>query len=137
MSEGVFERHPIEDIEPDHDSSWTDINEVRKRAFLEASRRQLYVIEQAVDCILLADNPRIASWQIAFALGLSCCQGRTMTAVAEKLMVTRAAISKGAHAFCAKVGVPPSEYMKSEEASDAYRGRRINELRSTPCQSLN
>lgn len=136
MSEGFFLHHPVDDIEPDA-TAGVDLAEVRKQAFLEASRRQLFILNQAIDHVLRANDREVAAWQVAFALGLSCCQGQTMTKVGEALLVTRAAISKGAHAFCERVGVPPSFYMKSEEASDAYRERRIIELRSTPCQSLN
>ncbi len=137
MSEKFYVRHPVDDIEPDTGSSWAEINEVRKRAFFEASRRQLFILNQAVDHILRAEDHGVATWQIAFSLGLPCCQGLTMTKVAESLLVTPAAISKGAHAFCQRVDVSPSMYMKSEEASVSYREKRIIELRSTPCQSRN
>jgi len=73
-------------------------------------------------------NPEVAWWQVQFALGTIHCEGRTMTSVAAEIGVVRAAISRGATELCRILGVPPSTYMKSQAAQQAFRDERLSQL---------
>ncbi len=74
-----------------------------------------------------AENPRLAMWQVAFAIGLSCCEGKTYEDVAKLCGIGiisntdgRAAVSKGVKSFQESNGLPVSLHMKKAEAAKAY-----------------
>jgi len=99
-----------------------------KAGYRDAAIRAMEVGNRMVDWIITAKNKAVAVWQVAFAVGLNCCQGTSMTEVAKGLGVTKAAISKGAREFCEQNHLEPSFYMKSEEASKSYRKTREEQL---------
>ncbi len=69
--------------------------------------------------LIKRDNAQMAAYCMAFAAGLDELNGISMTAVAEKLGVTRAAISKGANECCDELGLPRiTKYMRSEQARE-------------------
>jgi hypothetical protein len=111
--------HPIDDIEPE---------EKEKNSYRQASLRQVAILNRAFDYIISSRDPVTASWQVAFALGLIICAGRTMSDVGAMCGVTKACISKGARNFCEKNNLPPSFYMKTPEAVEAYRKERKSQL---------
>ena len=117
-TEPHYEHHPMEDIEPEKEST----------PYREAARAQVRIMNRALDFILQAENKATASWQVAFALGLACCDGRKMAEVARFLGVGRACISKGARDFCEANGLEPSFYMKTEEATLSYKRTRESQL---------
>jgi hypothetical protein len=114
-NDASYFHHPIEDLEPICNES----NEYR-----EAAKRQLFILNRSFDWILNSENKVIASWQVAFALGLICCRGRTMTSISQDLNIERATISKGAIKFCKENSLQPSFYMKKEECKESYRCAR-------------
>ena len=67
----------------------------------------------------------IAWWGPAYALGLNCCEGMTMTQRSERLGFERATLSKAATAFCLANDLEPSFYMKRADAADMYRDARL------------
>lgn len=109
-------RHPTEDMEPE---------EVRD--LFAVQKRFRFVLDRAIAHIIDADDPELAAWQVAFAMECPHCMGLTMTQKAAELGVGKAAISKGATAFCRIVELPPSKYMLSEDARDSYRELRQNQ----------
>ncbi|MEM6885417.1 MAG: hypothetical protein AAF571_10325 [Verrucomicrobiota bacterium] len=115
-----YEAHPADHIEPEA-PEMTD--------YREASLKMLTILERAMDHILYYEgNKEVASWQVAFAMGLDCCEGKEITSVANNIGVERATISKGATEFCRANDLPPSRYMKSEEATKSYREAREAQL---------
>jgi hypothetical protein len=64
-------------------------------------------------------------WSVAYALGLNCAAGISMTDRAVSLGVQRATISKGARAFCLANDLPPSFMMKAEAAAESYCDSRV------------
>ena len=63
-------------------------------------------------------------WGVAFATANPICAGKSMSAVAVQLGVSRAIISHEARRFCEQTGLPPSSYMGTEEAAaSAHRSR--------------
>src|SRR5215470_13939467 len=67
-------------------------------------------------------------WGVAFALGLACVDGRSMTEIASMIGVARATISKNAIAFCHANGLQESFYMKNSEARESYTASRIESI---------
>lgn len=70
----------------------------------------------------------VAFWSAAYALGLKCCAGVSMTQRAEQLGVRRATISKGAKRFVESNGLTPSFYMKDKEAGQSYCRARLERI---------
>jgi hypothetical protein len=71
----------------------------------------------------LADpNPLACLWAMAFAGNWSCVQGRTQTAIAKELGITKAGFSKRVKATALKYG-QRSHYSKSANATVAYSER--------------
>lgn len=120
--------HPVEDMEPVLPRKYDEESMAVRSAIQEASLRGLFIIERSVDFIMHADNKIVACWQTAFGLGLMCCEGISMTRAAEICGVSRACISKGARRFCELNDLPPSSYMKSEEAVQVARDVRNSQL---------
>lgn len=71
----------------------------------------------------------VSFYQTSYAFGLNLCSGVSMTERAELWGVERASISKGATAFCAGNDLPPSFYMKKEEAQGEYRKARVGSIK--------
>ena len=112
------ERHPMEDMEPEIDE---------QAAIREAQKRFRFIIDRAVAFVIDADDSELAAWQVAFALGSPSCMGQTMVQKGQELGVGKAAISKGATAFCRMTDLPPSSYMLSKGAQNSYRDLRTNQ----------
>lgn len=69
------------------------------------------------------DSPKW--WGIAFALDHEACDGRSMADIAAQIGTTKASISHWATKFCRENGLPTSNYMKSEEAQEAYSRQKL------------
>ncbi len=102
--------------------------ESRRNDYREAGKEMLQLLNSALAHVIMAKHPGTAAWQVAFGLGLPCCEGMSMDRVAAELRVERATLSKGAVNFCKAYNLPPSEYMRSEPARKAYRERRESQL---------
>ena len=72
----------------------------------------------------------VAFWARALALGLPCCEGSCVTALALSLGVTRATLSKAMVEFAAAHQLPPSRWMKSELSRVSYAEARIEHVKS-------
>jgi hypothetical protein len=70
----------------------------------------------------------VTFWAIAYALGLDITEGRSMTAQASRLGVTRAALSKSQQAMRRKLGLPTNTNNKPESAVKTYKTNRDNQL---------
>lgn len=113
-----YSRHPMEDIEPIINGS----------DYREASKRFLFIITRSIQFIEGSDQKNVAVWQVAYALGLPMCAGRSMTQKARDLGLTRSSISKGAVKFCQDNGLPESIYMKKEATRGVYRSVRVKHV---------
>ena len=118
---------PVDELEPISNEN----------PYREAAQTQALLMNRVMIFVTGAKNCRLAAWQSAFALGLPCCEGKTYTEVAKLCNVGqlspgkgRAAVSKGAMFFCKANGLPPSFYMKSQEAGRSYRNARIRSIRT-------
>jgi hypothetical protein len=70
----------------------------------------------------------LAFWKGAYALGLQCCAGVSMTDRAQLLGCERASISKGATSLCSSLGLAPSFYMKREGTAETFAKARIQSI---------
>jgi hypothetical protein len=71
----------------------------------------------------------VAFYQPAYAMGLNICDGVSVTERADILGVKRATLSKGMTAFCNGNHIPPSPYMKGEDAAKSYHDARIESIK--------
>jgi hypothetical protein len=112
----------MEDLEPTIETkSYRD-------GYRDAALRHLFIINRLFIFLYEANPRNVAMWQAALALGAGMCEGQSMTKVGETCGVTRACISKGARTFCETNELPPSFYMKSEEAVSKARTARKAQL---------
>ena len=107
--------HPADDLE---------IQESDRELIDAAFKKARFVMDRAIAHILDSQDIELATWQISFALGSPACMGLTMAQKADELGVGKAAISKGATAFCRSANIEPSPYMLSRRAQQAYRDLR-------------
>ncbi len=106
-------------------------SEILTLAYQIASRRLLAVINPVMAAIR---TDSVKWWAVQFALGTGHCEGHSMTTIAERIGVGRAAISKEATELCRRLGIPPSPYMKSAESQESYRDTRKDQVSETlPC----
>ncbi len=118
LHEAIDNRTPIDTIEP----------ELNVR---DAGLRYVELLEGFADRIQCGINEgnlrsaQVAFYSAAYALGLKCCGGMSMTQRAEQLGVRRATISKGAKKFVESNGLSPSFYMKDKQAGHAYCHARL------------
>lgn len=118
MTELIDRRTAIDDLEPDEAAS----------AYRECAQRMVFVLNYAMLWMLQGRMSPQSFWQVAFAIGLPLCEGRSMSTTADELRITRQAISKGAKAFQKALGLPPSEYMKATAAIASYSKARKKQL---------
>lgn len=104
-TEGFYEHHPVEDMEPEQcqDSKAADF--YRKFVlFLQTSRNSKF----SLVCYLIAT-------------GDASAEGVSMTDVAAEWGVTKAAVSKECVRVCGVLGIAPSRYMRKEETKESFR----------------
>ena len=126
-ADASYDRHPVEDMEP-RTRIYDDSSLAHRAVYREAALRSNFVMNRVFDFAMHADNKTVALWQAAFGLGLMCCEGISMTRAGEICGVSRACISKGARRFCEINELPPSLYMKSEDAVEKSRTARKAQL---------
>jgi hypothetical protein len=82
---------------------------------------------------LMADaNTRLTVECLAVSLGLSAYNGESMTDIANRHGVTRAAVSKRCVDITKRLNLPPSRAMRSEKARKIYRKAQLKRNRDTP-----
>lgn len=106
---------PAEEIEPDLYQG------------AQAKEDILHFVRRLVGELLGQDNIRLSVECLAVATGMSYL-GDSMTEIARRHGVTRAAVSKRCVEFVDSLGLAPSRAMRSPKARQSYRRRRIHEL---------
>ena len=110
---------PIDDLEPLIDDD---------NGYREAAKIGLRLINNIMHLIHTSRHNPVTFWAIAYALGLDITEGRSMTAQASRLGVTRAALSKSQQAMRRKLGLPTNTNNKPESAVKTYKTNRDNQL---------
>ena len=78
--------------------------------YREASLRYLHVMSSALDYITSNSSPHITAWAVAYALGMPCAAGMSLTDRSAQLGCSVTALSKAARNFCSEVGIDSSQY---------------------------
>lgn len=79
-------------------------------------------------------SSRNAKFQLAcflVAAGDVNLDGISMTDIAKEWNVNKATVSKQCVAICARLGIPPSRWMKDIEAKQSYRNRNVRKTKTT------
>lgn len=124
----VYERHPVEDIEPEL-SQWDELRDTRLRLLSLLNNFSTCIAEVLARPGAGIADVEIAFWACCFSIGLPICQGQTLTAVATRLNVARATISKAAVAFASSNGLPDSKYLKPEVTRASYADARVESIK--------
>lgn len=94
------------------------------------ARDAIEVLRVFVADLIAAGNTRLTVECLAVALGLSAYNGESMTTIAKRHGVTRAAVSKRCVDITTQLNLPPSRAMRSEKARKTYRNSQLKRNRS-------
>ena len=75
--------------------------------------------------LIAEGNTRLTVECLAVALGLSAYNGESMTEIARRHRITRAAVSKRCVDITERLNLPPSRAMRSKEARKTYRHSQL------------
>lgn len=87
------------------------------------------ILRHLVADILSEDNTRLTMDCLAIALGLRVYSGDSMTRIAKRHGITRAAVSKRCVDITERLKLPPSRAMRSEKARKIYRNSQLERHR--------
>jgi hypothetical protein len=87
----------------------------------------LHLLRRLIGELLSQDRPGLSIECLALVTGL-CYTGDSMTTIAHRHGVTRAAVSKRCISLSTALNLPPSRAMRSLPARDSYRQRRHHQL---------
>jgi hypothetical protein len=94
-----------------------------------ATHDAIEALRHFVADLISEGNTRLTVECLAVALGLSAYNGESMTAIANRHGVTRAAVSKRCVDIITHLNLPPSRAMRSEKARKIYRNSRTKHHR--------
>jgi hypothetical protein len=94
------------------------------------ARDAIEVLRHFVADLISEGNTRLTVECLAVALGLSAYNGESMTSIAKRHGVTRAAVSKRCVDITRQLNLPPSRAMRSEKARKTYRNSQLKRYHS-------
>lgn len=133
--EWIDRREPVDDLEPIELES-TKLRDARLKCVCLINAFASHIEAALLRPGATVQDIAVAFYQPVYALGCNICDGVSMTERSQMWGVERATISKGATAFCSGNGLPPSFYMKKEEAQNSYRGARVESIKCNQKRSL-
>ena len=89
------------------------------------------ILRHFVADVLKDANARLTIECLAVAIGLSAYDGESMSSVARRHNITRAAVSKRCVDMTKKLSLPPSRAMRTEKARRIYRQSQIKKSKET------
>ena len=89
------------------------------------------ILRHLVADLISEDNTRLTLDCLSIALGLRVYSGDSMTLIAKRYGVTRAAVSKRCVDIVERLKLPPSRAMRSETARRIYRNSQLKRYRNT------
>jgi hypothetical protein len=87
------------------------------------------ILRHLVADLISEGNARLTLECLAVALGLSAYNGESMTDIAKRHGITRAAVSKRCVDITERLNLPPSRAMRSEMARKIYRKSQLRRHR--------
>ena len=113
-----------------HDPRRTNQAPIQGAASQAADSEFLHdLLRRLVGELIMQDNARLSLECLALVTGLSY-DGSSMTSIAGRYGVTRAAVSKRCVELTKALGLPPSRAMRCRKARHSYRQARTLNLRS-------
>ena len=94
------------------------------------TRDAIEVLRHFVADLISEGNTRLTVECLAVALGLCAYNGESMTSIAKRHGVTRAAVSKRCVDITRQLSLPPSRAMRTEKARNIYRRSQLKRYRS-------
>ncbi len=94
------------------------------------SHDAIEVLRHFVADLISEGNTRLTVECLAVALGLSSYNGESMTSIAKRHGVTRAAVSKRCVDITTQLNLPPSRAMRSEKARTIYQKSQLKRNRT-------
>jgi len=94
----------VDFVYPDEEDTGPD-NDYR-----EASRHFLRLLNLQCDFVLSSSSQTVATWAVAYAVGLAVCEGVSISDRAAKLGISAQALSKQIEEFRLSAGLPKSTY---------------------------
>ena len=91
---------------------------------VEVASNDGYLLRHFVADLIAEGNTRLTVECLAVALGLSSYNGESMTSIANRHGVSRAAVSKRCVDITTQLNLPPSRAMRSEKARKTYQKSR-------------
>jgi hypothetical protein len=88
------------------------------------------ILRHLVADIVAEDNTRLTIECLAIALGLRVYAGDSMTEIANRHGITRAAVSKRCVDITNRLNLQPSRAMRSKRARQTYRNAQLKRYRS-------
>ena len=88
------------------------------------------ILRHLVADIVAEDNTRLTIECLAIALGLRVYAGDSMTEIANRHGITRAAVSKRCVDITNRLNLQPSSAMRSKRARQTYRNAQLKRYRS-------
>jgi hypothetical protein len=88
------------------------------------------ILRRLVADIVAEDNTRLTIDCLTIALGLRVYSGDSMTTIAKRHGISRAAVSKRCVDITERLKLPPSRAMRSEHARKIYRNSQLKRYRS-------
>ncbi len=88
------------------------------------------ILRRLVADIVSEDNTRLTIDCLSIALGLRVYAGDSMTHIAKRHGITRAAVSKRCVDITERLKLPPSRAMRSEKARNIYQRSQLKRYRS-------
>lgn len=104
----------IAQIEPESE-------QLQKVASADIDERIMDVLRRLLGEVLTQKNARLTLECLAVACGLTTLQGESMTSIAKRHGISRAAVSKRCVDITEKLSLPPSRAMRSHAARKSYR----------------
>ena len=97
-----------------------------------AMRDATEIIRHFVADLIADGNTRLTVECLAVALGLSAYNGESMTDIANRHGISRAAVSKRCVDIVTRLNLPPSRAMRSARARKIYQKAQLKRHRNTP-----
>lgn len=88
------------------------------------------ILRRLVADIVSEDNTRLTIDCLSIALGLRVYAGDSMTTIAKRHGISRAAVSKRCVDITERLKLPPSRAMRSEKARNIYQRSQLKRYRS-------
>jgi hypothetical protein len=88
------------------------------------------ILRRLVADIIYEDNTRLTIDCLSIALGMRVYEGDSMTKIAKRHGISRAAVSKRCVDITERLKLPPSRAMRSENARKTYRNSQIKRYRT-------